>query len=242
MNKISVIIPSFNGEAFIEDAIQSINKQTLAAHEIIVVDDGSTDGTEEIVRQQPGNIRFFKQANTGKPAAGRNRGIKEATGEYIALLDQDDTWPANKLEIQLSNFRKIPCLHIDVGFSKIINSDVRANNSNQQPDDELIRQFLLSAMLIRKSAFDLTGLFDETMQYYGSDLDWIFRARETGLLFNIHDELTLYYHLHTDNHSKNIELFRMARIEVIKKSLLRRKLANAKAFKATPGFNTLTEK
>ena len=70
MNKISVIIPSFNGEALIARAIQSINKQTLEAHEIIVVDDGSTDRTKEIVLQQSGNIRFFEQKHTGMPAAG----------------------------------------------------------------------------------------------------------------------------------------------------------------------------
>jgi len=237
MNDVSVIIPSYNGQLFIEKAIAIIHAQTLAAHEIIVVDDGSTDGTEEIVRQQPGNIRFFKQEHTGMPAAGRNRGIKEAAGDFIAFLDQDDAWPTNKLEIQINNFKKIPNLHIDIGFSKLNN-----NTENSFTDSEAIQHFLLSAMLIKKSAFDQVGLFDETMQYFGSDLDWIYRAKENELLFNIHDEVTLYYNLHADNHSNDLEMFRNARIEVMKKSLLRRKLANAKGFKAIPDFNTQTEK
>lgn len=234
---ISVIIASYNGQEFIAEAIESINDQTYPVKEIIVVDDGSTDKTEEIVKKQPGNIRFIKQKHTGMPAFGRNRGVNAAIGEYIAFLDQDDWWPKNKLAIQINNFMKMPGLQIDVGFTKTVNSpEMIINDSYLLNENE--RQFLLSCMLIRKTVFDQVGLFDETMQYYGSDLDWVFRAKESKMFFNIHKEETLYYRWHDNNHSKNIEMSKKARIEVMKKSLLRRKVADSKGFKATSEFKT----
>jgi len=238
---ISVIIPSYNGQEFIAEAIQSINKQTYPVKEIIIVDDESTDATEKIVLKQAGNIRFIKQKHTGMPAYGRNRGVIAALGEYIAFLDQDDWWPKNKLAIQINNFMNMPGLHIDVGFTKTVNSpEMKMNDSYLLSEND--RHFLLSSMLIRKTVFDQVGLFDETMQYYGSDLDWVFRAKENKLFFNIHKEVTLYYRWHDNNHSKNIEMSKKARIEVMKKSLLRRKVANSNVFKATSEFKTSSNK
>ncbi len=236
-SEISVIIASYNGQEFIAEAIESINMQTYPVKEIIVVDDESTDATEKIVLKQPGNIRFIKQEHTGMPAFGRNRGVNAALGEYITFLDQDDWWPENKLAIHINNFMKMPGLQIDVGFTKTVNSpEIIMNDSSLLNEND--RQFLLSSMLIRKTVFNQVGLFDETMQYYGSDLDWVFRAKESKLFFNIHKEVTLYYRWHDNNHSKNIEMSKKARIEVMKKSLLRRKVADSKGFKATSEFKT----
>jgi GT2 family glycosyltransferase len=131
----------------------------------------------------------------------------------------------------------MPHLHIDVGFSKIV------TQTNQSVDNaELKRQFLLSSMLINKTAFEKIGLFDESMQFYGSDLDWVFRAREEKLNFHMHDQPTLHYYLHENNHSKNEEMFKNARIEVMKKSIQRRKSANSKAIESIPGFINSSKK
>src|SRR6185295_19151753 len=94
--KISVIIPAYNQARWLPECIESALQQTLTAHEIIVVDDGSTDDTREVVSRYP--VRHIYQKNAGVSAA-RNRGIQEATGEWIALLDGDDYWLPRKLEL-----------------------------------------------------------------------------------------------------------------------------------------------
>lgn len=89
--RVSVIMPCYNGERFIEEAIASFRAQTYADKELIVVDDGSTDRSVEIVRRQGGSVRLITQPNRG-PSAARNRGLGAATGEFIAFLDADDWW------------------------------------------------------------------------------------------------------------------------------------------------------
>lgn len=100
--KISIVLPTFNRARFIPQAIASITQQTFRDWELIVVDDGSTDGSEEIIarfsRDVPNPIRYLKQENQG-PAAARNLGIRNARGEYIAFFDSDDTWEAEHLEV-----------------------------------------------------------------------------------------------------------------------------------------------
>jgi len=99
MPTVSVVIPVYNGERFIGDAIQSVLNETFRDFEIIVVDDGSTDGTEKIVHQFPGPISYHRQENQGAGVA-RNVGVSFAQGEWIAFLDADDAWYPDKLKVQ----------------------------------------------------------------------------------------------------------------------------------------------
>jgi glycosyltransferase involved in cell wall biosynthesis len=106
--KISVIIPAYNARKFIAEAIESVLNQTFPAHEIIVVDDGSTDGTGEFVEKRFGNkVRLIRQENKGMGAA-RNAGIKVATGNIFQFLDADDLLLPNKFEVQLDFWRRNP--------------------------------------------------------------------------------------------------------------------------------------
>ena len=86
---VSVIIPAYNGEAYLAEAVESTQRQNYHPLEIIIVDDGSTDGTAQIATSFKGEVRYMYQPNSGGPAAGRNRGLKMARGEVIAFLDQD---------------------------------------------------------------------------------------------------------------------------------------------------------
>ena len=112
MTEVSVIIPTHNREKFISECVQSVLAQTLPAREIIIVDDGSTDATYNILRDLGFNslstkktvLRYFFQQNRGVSSA-RNLGIKEARSEYIALLDSDDLWFKSKLDRQVSAFQ-----------------------------------------------------------------------------------------------------------------------------------------
>lgn len=104
---ISVVIPVYNGAAFVADAVASVRAQTVAAREIIVVDDGSTDATAEVVRGLGEDVRYLHQGNRG-PAAARNRGVAAAAGDWIAFLDADDRWTEGKLADQLHYLREHP--------------------------------------------------------------------------------------------------------------------------------------
>ena len=99
MPKISVIIPTYQHADFLGDAIDSVLAQTYKDYELIIVDDGSTDGTREIVAAYGNQIKYIYQDNRGLSAA-RNTGILASKGEYIGLLDADDVWLPNKLEME----------------------------------------------------------------------------------------------------------------------------------------------
>jgi glycosyltransferase involved in cell wall biosynthesis len=106
MAMVSVIVPSYNHGHFLGESIESVMAQTYPQHEIIVIDDGSTDKTREVVTRYP-KVRYVWQRNQGLPAA-RNRGIRESRGEYVVFLDADDRLLPRHLEISLEAFRSHP--------------------------------------------------------------------------------------------------------------------------------------
>ncbi len=108
MPTVSVIIPTYNRRAYVQEAIDSVLAQTYTDYEIIVIDDGSTDGTGEALRERYGDKIIYEwQENQGLSAA-RNRGIESSRGQYIALLDSDDLWMPEKLERQVACLSQHP--------------------------------------------------------------------------------------------------------------------------------------
>ena len=105
--RVSVIIPTYNRAALVCKAIDSVLEQTFSDYEILVIDDGSTDGTESAVAGYGQRVRYFWQENRGMSAA-RNRGIDLARGEYLALLDSDDLWMPFKLELMVAVLDRFP--------------------------------------------------------------------------------------------------------------------------------------
>lgn len=106
MSLISVIIPVYNREKYVSEAIESVLKQTYQFLDIIVIDDGSTDKSAEIIKSFGSKIRYFYQENSGISSA-LNHGLKVAKGEFIAFLDSDDLWTENKLNLQIKVLKKI---------------------------------------------------------------------------------------------------------------------------------------
>ena len=105
--RISVIIPTYNSAVFLPEAVESVLSQTFLPQEVIVVDDGSTDNTEDVLEPFRRRIHYIRQENQG-PAVARNRGIAEAKGDLIAFLDADDVWVPEKTEIQVKVLRENP--------------------------------------------------------------------------------------------------------------------------------------
>ncbi|MHC5083841.1 MAG: glycosyltransferase family 2 protein, partial [Planctomycetota bacterium] len=112
--KISVVIPAYNAEATVARAINSVLAQTRPADEIIVVDDGSTDNTAEVVRSFGEAVIFIQQENAGVSVA-RNKGIETATGDWIAFLDSDDEFLPDKLKLQCDHLVRNPDLRWTTG-------------------------------------------------------------------------------------------------------------------------------
>ena len=104
---VSIIMPAHNREAYIGEAVESALSQDYENVELIVVDDGSTDRTYEILSDFGERIRLFRQHNAG-PGAARNRGLDHAGGEFIAFLDSDDVWAPGKLRAQVSHLQRNP--------------------------------------------------------------------------------------------------------------------------------------
>ena len=145
---VSVVIPAYNGREMISLTIESILAQTWPAVEILVVDDGSSDGTPDVVRGFGDRIRFFEQKNSGT-AAARNLGLKNATGEFFAVLDQDDLWLPHKLERQIPRFYedpKIGLVYATIEFFHMHSGEVTAS---YYPADELDVHDLLGHMVLR---------------------------------------------------------------------------------------------
>ncbi len=178
----SVIVPAYNGERYLAAAIASALAQTYAAIEIIVVDDGSTDGTVRVARQFGAAVRYERQSHLGSPDAVRNRGVELAAGEYLAFLDQDDLWMRNKLDLQMAAAAADASLDIIFGHvEQFLSPDLPEKTAKQMRFPTGIRPGrILSAMMVRRSAFQRVGWFSTKWQLSGF-VDWYARARELRL-------------------------------------------------------------
>lgn len=142
---VSVIIPSYNREKAIKQSIDSVLNQTITDIEIIVVDDGSTDNTEKIIKSiNDSRLRYIKLEKNCGACVARNRGIKEAKGEYIAFQDSDDTWVMNKLERQQSFINETNADMVYCGMNRHINNKVRYYPSDQKSHEDLSLKMLLT--------------------------------------------------------------------------------------------------
>jgi len=214
---VSVVIPVFNGERFLRNAVESVLAQKYSPLEIIMIDDGSTDGTADVARSLPETVRYLHQTNQG-PAAARNRGIERAQGSLIAFADADDLWPEDKLALQLPYLMRDPAAEIVMGLiQQVLLSETGAENFA-----EPAFSVNLGSAIIRKSVFERVGLFDETMRY-SEDVDWFMRAREGGAAIVTIDAVTLLYRQHDQNMTRGKSTSELNVLKALKRSLDRRR-------------------
>jgi len=210
MPQISVIIPVFNGALFIKEALDSIQKQTVVVQEVIVVDDGSTDHTAQIVQAHPVVTKYYYQSNRG-PQYARTKGVELSSGDMITFLDADDIWSEDKLSIQVDLINRYD---IVIGFSQILGTE-------KSP-------FLflnLGAALFRRKTFDQLGGLDLTL-FSTDDLDLLFRAREQGIKMLVHEQVVLFHRRHSQNLTRTqLERNRKDLLLGLRQSLQRRRAA-----------------
>ena len=202
MPKVSVITAAYNHVEFVQQSVESVLNQTYKDFEHIVVDDGSTDGTAEVLRSFGTQIKYFRQQNCGT-AAAINRGIRESSGEYIAILDSDDVWLPEKLDRQMRCFAQQPEAGMVYSRAQII--DRRGEVSNQgEPIGHSAGDFdcaykeilkddgipVLTA-LTRRACFDDVGFFDERLKAI-SDWEFWFRLALKWKIVFLPDVLALY--------------------------------------------------
>ncbi len=212
MALISVVIPAYNCEAYIETTIKSIlHQQGDFDVEVIVINDGSTDRTAEICRQIKGPVRVIDQTNAGVCVA-RNHGIREAKGEYIALVDHDDFWMPGKLQGQMAAFENAP--QVDVVFTRFVRWHPDSKDGKHPQPSEFAAQalpqgidakfsgwiyhqmlldswILTSTALARLSVVRACGGFDESLPY-GEDWDFWLRISRKSQFIKLNEATTLY--------------------------------------------------
>ncbi len=185
MNTVSAIIPNYNYGRFVGAAIESVLAQTFPCHEIIVVDDGSTDDSLEIIsRYQKDGVKVVRQQNRGVGSA-RNAGVKNSSGELVAFLDADDLWLPQKIERQLERLLSDPEFgFISCGMREFdaAGSTIRVYDEGKEgwcADEILLIKAVFkgpSTQLLWRSVFDLAGGFDETKEMHPCE-DWEFCYR-----------------------------------------------------------------
>ncbi len=213
---ISIIVPVFNGEKFIRESIENILSQNYPAIEIIMVDDGSTDNSKKIIDELPVDVRYFHQPNAG-PAAARNRGIRDVSGEYIAFLDVDDLWPENNLALLRKEIENDRDLSVVRGHAQLFKTAEDGGMEFIGNPDESFPNYI-GAGLYRKSAFSKVGLFDSDLTF-GEDEDWYTRAMELKIKMKRLDEVTLYVRRHGGNMTEGKSLVELNMLKVFKKAL-----------------------
>ena len=221
---VSVVIPCFNRIKTLSRSIDSVVNQTYKPSEIIIVDDGSTDGTRDFIIKSYPNIKYFFQPKKGVSSA-RNKGIRESSSDWVAFLDSDDEWLPQKLEKQINQLGKHSEIFISHTNEIWIRNGVRVNQMKKHQkyggyifDKCLdICRISPSSVLIHKKVLKDVGVFDETLQVC-EDYDlWLRITSKYSVLFE-KELLIVKYGGHKDQLSKvkeGIEQFRIQSLEKI---------------------------
>ncbi len=228
---ISCIIPAYNSERYLREALDSIVAQTYPTLEIIVADDGSSDGTPSLVVNYGHGVRYLCQDNAGT-AAACNLGLSAARGEFISFLAHDDLWHREKLERQMMRLHALPKLAGCVTHVKNFWSPELTEEEIPVHDDRLflpIPGYVPQTLLASRALFDAVGGFN-TMLKYADSTEWFLRVRERGLRMELLPDVLVYRRLHRDNLSRRMaSASRAEYLQLLKGTLDRRRaLSNGK--------------
>ena len=198
---VSVIIPVYNYDRYLGEAVESVLNQTYKHLEVIVVDDGSTDRSREVAQSfAERGVRYCHQVHTGIGPA-RNRGVEMAQGEFLAFLDADDRWPDEKLALQLRAFENDASLEMVFGQALQLQNgpawEAGVKNKNLMVDGG-VPGMVAGTMLIKRAAFDRVGKFPAGLKM-GEFIDWYARTGELQIRSLVLPELLLWRRIHDSN-------------------------------------------
>lgn len=223
---VSVVIPAYNSGPHLSATIESVLAQPHRPLELIIVDDGSTDGTPETLARFGSAVTLIRQSWRGHPAA-RNTGIRAARGEFIGFVDHDDLWMPDKLAQQLTCFVRDPELELVFGhaqnfFSHELTDEERAG---LKVPTEPLPGLLQGAMLARRASFDRVGPFAED-RIIGDFIEWYGRATVAGLKMEMLPGTVLRRRIHRSNHQRvHRDEIRAGYLKAVKELLDRRRAA-----------------
>ncbi len=223
--KVSVIIPAYNRIKYLIKAVESVLCQTYNDFELIIIDDGSTDNTKDVINSMDDKrLKYYYQFNRG-PSVARNTGISQSKGDFIAFLDSDDKWVPDKLEIQLSemdNKSDYMLSHTEEIWYKGARL-IKPKKIHRKCNNDIFKQSLklcsisMSTVILKKDLIDKTGLFDEDLEVC-EDYDYWLRTTAQYPVLLIDKPLTIKQGGHYDQQSQKyfgLDKFRIYAIEKI---------------------------
>jgi glycosyltransferase involved in cell wall biosynthesis len=218
-----VIIPVYNGQRYLAEAIKSVLAQTYRPLQTIVVDDGSTDDSALVAQSFGAAVELVHQEHSGAEAA-RNLGVQLARAPFLTFLDADDLWVEDKVA------RQMACLDVDPGLDLV--SGYAAQFISPDLDPQLAKRIYCPAepmpapgpatMLIHRNAFLEVGLFEAKLQV-GSTIQWYFRARERGLKELVLPDVLMKRRLHSQNQGVVLRNARVGYLRAVRQALERRR-------------------
>jgi len=251
---VSVIIPAYNSERYIGDALESVLKQTYSNWEVIVVDDGSKDGTADVVKKyaaRESRIQYVFQENQ-RMAAARNKGIAMAKGKYIAFLDNDDLFRSEKLSTQVAYMGSHP--ECGVSYGRILHffdgaPEVLYQNPNEKPiDGDAFRSLLwrnsinVLQVLVRKELFDHWGAFQGKWPACDEQYVWVNLARHDTQFHFIDTVVGLYREHRSSDSRRNGHIFDTAESFLKMLNLIEPTLSAAERAMYQADFDALRKK
>ena len=221
--RISCVIPVFNGERFLAEAIHSVLAQSHGEFEMIVVDDGSVDGTGTVARRFGERVVYVHQDNAGVSSA-RNQGVQRGSCEFLALLDADDLWHPDKTALQLARFDaratwRSCTAHMENFWSPEVAHEVVALQDGRLTE---VQPNLGSSFMCRRSVFDTIGLFDTALKHRDIQ-DFILRATDAGLQVETLPDVLVKRRIHDADFSRqrndagDLELLAVARARIARR-------------------------
>jgi glycosyltransferase involved in cell wall biosynthesis len=199
-NLVSVILPVFNAEIYLEEAIRSVLSQTYKNLELICINDLSTDNSLSLLESFGNDIVLVNNEVNCGTAESRNKGIRLARGNFLSFLDNDDIWKNDKLEIQLNQFQHTADLDVSVSHMQCFLSPEMSEEAKMLlfcPPDPL-PGYIPSTIVVKRTSFEKVGYFDRRWKN-GESIAWILKAQEAGLHFGMVEDVLVKRRIHERN-------------------------------------------
>lgn len=219
---VSVLITVYNGAPYLAEAIESAQRQTWPQLEVVVVDDGSDDGSDGVARAR--GVVFDRFSARRGIGVARNRAAELASGDFLTFLDADDRFPPEKVEVQLDAFRRDPSLDVVYGHvTEFVSPDVTPEEAASiRPATARSPSHLAGVMLIRRTAYDRVGPWADGLKV-GTGVEWYMRSAELDLRTALLDQVLLERRLHRSNNGLREAAHRSQYLSIVKGALDRRR-------------------